>query len=131
MKYSDLKRIEEAPEKGYVLAYTRKKIIFEEYLDKKSVETNLSNIELLEIHLFDNDKEYRAIVSESPRFNDGVIETAVPGQDDSWEDEDIFKEETVVDFGDSKQSLTVINHIRYDENGMVNIDNYRLVMGGV
>lgn len=58
-----------------MLAYTRKKVIFQPYADPDEVKQILADEQILELHLFDRDREYRAIASRSPRFQDGVIET--------------------------------------------------------
>lgn len=152
MIYQDLKRSNEAPESGQLLAYTRKKVYFQPYGSLSEVELLLQNEMLLELHLFDQDKEYRAIVTRSRRFKDsnteastkdghrthGIIETIA---DFSEEDtasiykerarlfQKNFLEEQASDNTNSKV-ITVLNHISYGENGMAYVDNYRLQMGG-
>ncbi len=130
MKWSDLEKIGEAPSAGQMLAYTRKSVIFQDYGDIGEVEQKVSGAELLEIHLFDDNKEYRAVSTRSKRFKDGVIETVA---DFCETQEETYKE--VVLLEDGQKTMTVLNHLFYDNEGpdatgMAVIDNYRLKMGG-
>ena len=125
MKIEDLSRIEEAPERGQILAYTRKKVVFETYDSKEKVKQLLDGEDVVELHLFDNQKEYRSIVSESKRYEMGMIECVESFPE---EDETVYKEECLLENGSG--SLIVLNHIQYDENGMAQVDTYRLMMGG-
>lgn len=133
-------RLKEAPSHGQALAYTRNRVYFAAYDDIEMVKKELENDELLELHLFDDVKEYRCILSESRRFSsDGAgyyIEAVVDqyfGEDEKNKDTLLSNtyEETVFlenGYGDKKSRIVVINHICYDENGMAKIDNYRLKM---
>ena len=126
MKLQDLKRIEEAPRQGNLLVYTRQEVLLQRYEDRQNLEAILSEKELLELHLFDAQKEYRCIVSESRRFCDvnGIIEAVIdfPEKDDN----SVYREEVLLE--DSDGTITVLNHIAYKENGMAYVDNYRLQM---
>ncbi len=127
MRYTDLTRVAEAPECGHMLAYTRKKVIFQPYGNLEEVREVLANTELLELHLFDGQKEYRSIASRSLRFEGGRIEAVAQFPADR--ESDVYKETVMLEkeFG---AKITVLNHIHYDEsNGMADIDNYRLRMG--
>ena len=130
MLIANLKKMEDAPQKGTVLAYFQSKIMMEPYADRLALKNALmeeerSGEELLEMHLFDETKENRCIRSESRRFPDGVIEYV---SDFSHQDMDnVFAETVLLENGDGK--MTVWNHIRYDEqNGMASLDDYRLSM---
>ena len=125
MKIEDLKRIGEAPERGQILAYTRKKVVFESYDGIEKVKQLLEGEDIVELHLFDDQKEYRSIVSESKRYETGMIECVESFPE---EDESVYKEECILENG--RGSLIVLNHIKYDENGMAQVDTYRLMMGG-
>lgn len=127
MRYADLKRKAEAPEHGQMLAYMRKQVIFKPYSNQSEVGLELEDSDILELHLFDEEKEYRAIASRSPRFQDGVIETVA---DFAEEEENKIYRESVVTEKEFGAVITILNHIHYDEkNGMADIDNYRLRMG--
>ena len=124
MKIDDLKQIGRAPQKGSHLLYTRKKVLFGEYHSLDEFRSGLEGEELLEVHLFDDTSEYRAITTESPRYPDGVIEWVADFEDDGM---NVYKETCLLE---NNGKLTVLNHISYDpDNGMASIDDYRLVRG--
>ncbi len=124
MKKCDLKRINEAPVKGTRLIYTRKeRFIFDDYMSLDGCINDIADQDLLEIHLFDNDKEYRAVTSESSRSENGVREWV----SDFKEDASIYKETCLLEDGGK---ITVLNHVAYDDNnGMASIDDYRIKRG--
>ena len=134
-KFQDLKRINEAPKHGHMLAYTRRRVIFHPYTDLSFLDKELEEEELLEIHLFDSDKEYRAIKTRSPRYTGGIIEAVALFEEtegmivnSEQEAESVYRLDTVTE--KNMGILTVLHHISYDENnGMAKIDNYRLKMG--
>lgn len=132
MKYNDLHIEERAPHSGQVLAYTRTKVLFEKYTDLNKVKELLDGKELLEVHLFDKNKEYRAVATRGKRkfdnCNDGVIEHEANFADNK---EEVYKEAVLLDKKYSAYgSITVLNHIDYDELGMAKFDDYRLIMEG-
>lgn len=125
MTLQDLKKLEGAPAQGQMLAYTRQKVIFKKYEEREELFETLAGKELLELHLFDEQKEYRSVASKSRRFPSGVIEviTDFP-EEDEWT---VFKERVFLE--DSQEEITVLNHIAYnEENGMAYVDDYRLKM---
>ncbi len=127
MNWCELKRVKEAPPKGYALIYTRQNVIFEPYNSLEEIKAGIvadeKNEDLLEIHLFDKDKEYRSISSQSSRYPDGLIEAIIDFSD--GDEIDIYKQEVMLE-GKYQGKITVLNHISYNENGMAYIDNYRL-----
>lgn len=127
MTLQDLKKLESAPVQGQMLAYTRQKVLFQKYEGQEEVFRILGSGELLELHLFDEQREYRCVASRSSRFPSGVIETVVDfPEEDEWT---VYKEEVLLE--DSQEEITVLNHIAYDqENGMAYVDDYRLKMRG-
>ncbi len=112
-----------APSAGQALIYTRKKVLFFPYLSERDVIEKTEGEELLEVHLFDSRKEYRAILTESRRFPGGIIESV---SDFADEKESVYKEEILLE--NSTRKITVLNHLKYGQNGMVSIDDYRLIM---
>lgn len=128
MRECDLKRLQEAPVPGTMLAYTRSKVIFCQYESMNEVSGRLSGQELLELHLFDSDREYRCIMTRSPRYEGGVIEAVV-----DFPEEDalsVYKECVLLEHMNGGGTITVLNHLKYkEENGMIAVDNYRLRMG--
>ena len=123
MTWENLNRTNEAPSSGRMLVYLKTKVLFDEYQTLDDVAMTLAGHEILEIHLFDQFKEYRALLSESRRFKEGFIEHIA---DFDISDEASFYAENVL-LEDGKM-LTVLNHISYDDNGMAFIDDYRLKM---
>ena len=135
IEYGKLEKLNEAPAAGQYLIYTRKAVLFAAYTSMAEVDAILQNPEneILEIHLFDAEKEYRAVATSSKRYPKGVIEyvSKISDKDDT----EIYVDQTLLDkeYADTsgQKILNVLNHIRYGENGMISIDDYRLVMGGV
>jgi len=109
-----------------MLLYTRRSVLFQEYADKTEVGKNLADQELLEVHMFDREKEYRAIATRSPRFPRGIIETVADFPEN--EEDAIYRESVLLEKGEGV--ITVLNHIVYDKKGMASMDNYRMKMGG-
>lgn len=110
-----------APKRGQMLVYTRQKVFFEKYEDLNDAEEIFSKNEVLEMHLFDREKEYRIVKTRSKRNPSGYIEAMIMNNDNM----DTYEEIVNVD-GDKK--MKVINMISYGETGMISIDNYRLAM---
>ena len=128
MEWNKFTRVNEAPGQGWVLAYLRKEVLFERYDSLEEVREHLEQEELLELHLFDQEKEYRAIVSQSRRYPAGVVETIA---DFKLDEETAYKEEVYLETKYQKlgeKKIQIWNHLKYDENGMLEVDNYRLVM---
>ena len=126
MRLQELQKFESAPEKGYLLLYTRKTVVFEAYSDIDTVKAKITDLweqdDMLEMHLFDANKEYRCITTQSKRFPGGVIEYVVFGNSD----ESIYKEDIRLQ-ENYKDKITVINYIGYDDKtGMAFINDYRL-----
>ena len=136
MQINDLNYKNSAPNCGVVLAYTRDKIVLEKYESIEDIPDIIGSKELLEIHLFDEEREYRAVRSESRRWNfdpdgrAGIIETTVTGK----KDDDVYAVDVLLDKGFrnklNSRSIKIVNHVVYDNNGAATIDNYRLVEGG-
>lgn len=136
MLITDLQRINEAPDNGQLLAYTRKEVVFNAYKTVEDVKKMLSSSEVLEIHMFDDTKEYRALSTDSARYSAGFIEHIAEFDCAQAEyvggshlNGDVYVE-TCLTIDSENEIVNVLNHISYDENGMVIIDDYRLVMGG-
>ena len=138
MTWENMKHNKDIPDKGWILAYTREEVLFERY-EKDHLENILKNKDILEIHLFDQEKEYRAIQSTSwkNRKNEdkairstswnnraeGYIEHIA--SIDLSDQEHVYREEITLEKGGT---IFVLNHVNYDETGMAFIDDYRLMM---
>ena len=122
-----LERKEEAPEKGRALIYTRMEdVIWKRYNNIEEVEKWIDGKEVLEIHLFNNEKEYRALAAKSKRFPDGFLENCFNYSGEP--DKNIYREKICLEDG---RTIEVINHLKYDENsGMATVDGYQLLDAG-
>lgn len=118
----------ELPSNGYLMAYTRKQVIFCKYGDLSELDTKLKGLDILELHLFDDQKEYRWVVSQSARSPEHYVDHFA----DFTEDDDTFVQNIVPEnkFLAETREIVVVNHISYSETGMAYIDDYRLKARG-
>lgn len=126
MKYSQIRPdASKYPEKGYLLAYTRARVIFTRYENTGQLEALLGQQDILELHLFDRKREYRLIASESRRYQTkGYVETVA---DFAEKEDEVYRQETMLDIKDKNfNKLYVLNHVHYDDVGMAAVDNYRM-----
>lgn len=133
MKVNELKEMrEKAPATGQLLAYTRENIVFESYSSPDEADEFLKDKEILELHLFDQKKEYRAI-SSMKRGKQNVIEYMAdfPYEKNSVYKEEVYLEKTCLEKAGGNTTVTILNHISYGSTGMAAIDDYRMVLGGV
>ncbi len=113
------------PNKGIVYALYKDKVIFKKYASIDEINTSEEN--LLELHCFDSEKEYRYI-------NGKEIVIGDEDYDDIYEEKvvTLYKKDGTVDSIDQRDQLEkrlkviVVNYIKYDENDMLRIHNYRL-----
>ena len=119
MKLNEL-NLSNAPTNGWCMVYFKKekpKLFSYNSLDELDKENDI-----LEIHLFDENKEYRAISSR--RKN--IIETIVKDSDLDYTDTT-----SIIDKHSNLKKLTVRNYLSVNEkNGTLYISNYRLIPGG-
>lgn len=121
--------ISAAPKKGLMLAYYRKKrIVFREYdLEKEGLERlpvkEEEGGELLELHLFDADREFRAVRTEAGEGGYIVCRDISDSPGVRSVEEEVYLEE---DFRETAETLRIVNYIKDRENGMIQISNYRL-----
>lgn len=149
-----LTKLKEAPRKGWLLAYTRTQVLFSRYEetggDREQLAQLLEGSQLLELHIFDEEKEYRYTVSSSKRARKrnqclsqkygenckgnvpgGWIEhvAAFPEKPDH-DGESVLKEQILLEANAyQKETITMLHHIVYEsKSGMAYVDDYRLVM---
>lgn len=114
-----------APQKGILLAYFRTKVIFDTYeIVEKEIKSSkygaVQGEKLLELHLFNSEKEYRAVLSGGNKY----IQTEICRESDGDTiEEEMYLSEKFQKFGDK---LKVVNLLSYDDSGMIRIENYRL-----
>ena len=115
--------LSKAPEKGTFYAVLRDRIVFQTYDSLAEAEAIAGDDKLLELHLFDTEKEYRAVRTRMGGFQETVI-------DEEWQDtyeEKIYVLGSDVDKTEGlKNQVIVVNQITYNKDDMLNIRNYRL-----
>lgn len=128
-----LATVQNTPKSGQLLAYTRSEVYFQQYNDLETVVDLLKDQVLLELHLFDDEKEARFLSTTSHRFKDvdyGFLHKLVANEDiPNDREESCFSETAYLDMN-NEERLTVLNHVNYDENGNAYCDSFRLKMGG-
>lgn len=118
-------KLSNIPEKGTMYALYTDKVKYERYTKEEFLEDEHLEEKLLELHLFDADREYRYIKTRK-----GEIEALI--SDETVEHQDIYTEK-ILTLGSRKEKpdkdsgfVEVINYITYDENDLMRIGNYRL-----
>lgn len=107
-----------APKKGILYALYVDRMDFFEYKNLEEIETSVTEKNLLELHLFDAKKEFRAVKTRAGDF------LCCEVKDDEKYD-DIYVEETYVD-DEMCRKIKVVSYLKYDDNDMLHIVNYRL-----
>lgn len=118
-------KLSNIPEKGTMYALYTDKVKYEKYTKEELLEDVHLEEKLLELHLFDADREYRYI-----KIRKGEIEALI--SDETVEHQDVYTEK-ILTLGSKKEKpdkdsdfVEVINYITYDENDLMRIGNYRL-----
>ena len=113
------------PEQGTLYALYTDKVKYEKYKKEELLEDPHLAEKLLELHLFDDTREYRYIKTRR-----GEMETLI--SDETVEHQDIYTEK-ILTLGNKKEKpdknsgfVEVVNYITYDENDLMRIGNYRL-----
>ena len=94
------------PERGTLYALYLDKVKYEKYSRKELLEDRQLTEKLLELHLFNDTREYRYIKTRS-----GEIVTLGNKKEKPDKDSGLVE---------------VVNYITYDENDLMRIENYRL-----
>ena len=113
------------PEQGTLYALYTDKVKYEKYKKEELLEDPHLAEKLLELHLFDDTREYRYIKTRR-----GEMETLI--SDETVEHQDIYTEK-ILTLGNKKEKpdkdsgfVEVVNYITYDEDDLMRIGNYRL-----
>ena len=123
-----------APAKGYILAYYPDKLVFEPYTMRDG-EPVFEGCEALkdevpwECHLFADKTEYRRIYREST--GDWIELLLTQAQECDMDPDLVYAEEVLVkpqycETGKLPQKLVITNRYRYSENDTLVLDNYRI-----
>lgn len=124
-----------APEHGIMYALYTGRVVYEPYDRDRLPSAEEMQKGLLELHLFDEYKEYRFIRSAR-----GDIELCVDDKIISycdWDEKnvhsDTYTEGKIITLtkgqespDESKDYVEIVNYISYDENDLMTINNYRL-----
>lgn len=110
----ELDKFSSAPKVGSYLIYTRKEVKYGDYNNLSFLDKYQSD-EILELHLFDENKEYRVISSRA----NGPIESILEDSNDCIVDKISLEKP----YGGS---VNLISYIEYDDNGIARVNNYRL-----
>lgn len=116
--------INNAPDKGMMYALYIDRMVFKPYTKEELLNDLYLQDKLLELHLFDKDKEYRYINASNKE-----IETIISDDvdyDDTYIEEVYCMSKADEDANKDSKKIGVINYIKYDENDLLNICNYRL-----
>lgn len=114
-----------APEAGTMYAMFIDKIVYQKYKKSELVSVDLDEKKLLELHLFDKEKEYRVVRTRGHGLQEYEI-TDDCGHDDCYEEKIYVSGRNVDRQDDLKEQVTVVNYITYDKNDLLHVGNYRL-----
>ena len=115
--------LDKAPNMGTMYALYVDRVVYKSYSKDELLNDPYLEDKLLELHLFDKDKEYRYINARNKPI-ETVVSKSV-SKDDYVEKVYV---QTKADEETNKDSkcIEVVNYIEYDENDLLNIYNYRL-----
>ncbi len=112
-------KLEQAPEQGIMYALYKDRMIFEPYKKEELPKEDELKKNLLELHLFDGEKEYRFIKTRKGEIEkETICDSQVPHDDRYIEKIFVSKERN--------ECIEVVNYITYDEDDLMAIRNYRL-----
>lgn len=112
------------PEKGIKYALYKDKVVYKEY-DGIPDESEFGD-NLIELHLFDTEKEYRYVKLSGNKIIEKVISDE--GELGKNVSADVIAEHTYTEriYVSEDKVIEVVNYISYDENDIMLINNYRL-----
>lgn len=145
MKLS-LQRINEAPVKGRALIYFRTRLYYGSFSRKqKEIELMVKEEKeillldgsqeidtILELHLFDREREYRAVYSQAKReYLENIIldksEEKPKNADEKGKDSKLqICEECYLLSGYQDEKIGIVNYMQFNEEDMLSLVNYRL-----
>ena len=117
--------LNDAPPRGTIYATFIDKMVYKKYESIDEIKELVTKDNLLEIHLFDKEKELRFLKTR----DNGIVQYLIS---DNMKHDDVYEEKLYVsgeniDKQDKlSEKIKVVNYIKYDENDMIHIINYRL-----
>lgn len=118
--------LSKAPEKGIVYALFRDRVMFERYSMEELEKSRFEGNNLLELHLFDEDTEYRIIRTRMNGCQEMVISDEEIGFEDIYIEEILLANKDADNRENLVDTVKVVNYIDYDENDLLRISGYRL-----
>lgn len=113
-----------APDRGIWYAVYTDRI---EYMDYEKSETViLADNNLLELHIFDDTKEFRVIRRRDQSLIEKIVSDAGCASEDTYEETIYVNRKGIDHASPSREQVTVVNYIEYDANDLLKISNYRL-----
>ena len=117
--------LDNVPQRGTIYATFIDRMVYEKYEKLSDIEQYLVEDRLLELHLFDKEKELRFLKTREK----GILRFEISDDaeyDDTYE-ECLYVSADNVDKQDNlSEKIVVVNYIKYDENDMLHMVNYRL-----
>lgn len=117
--------IDKAPKQGTIYAAYIDKMVYKSYKRLEELAEYLLEEKLLEMHLFDQEKELRFWKTRSGEVRCCEIRDE-DCYDDSYVESSYILGKDIDQIKNLKQKIEVVNYIRYDENDLLHIVNYRL-----
>lgn len=117
--------LNDAPPRGTIYATFIDQMVYKKYKSIDEIEKLVTKDNLLEIHLFDKEIELRFLKTR----DNGIVQYLIS---DDMKHDDVYEEKLYVsgeniDKQDKlSEKIKVVNYIKYDENDMIHIINYRL-----
>lgn len=105
--------------------YVDREIVFQNYDSFEELKDYLDEKNLLELHLFDQEREMRFLKRRGGKLSCYLIPNGVE-YDDCYLESIFCLGENIDQMEKLSQKVEVVNYIRYDENDLLHIVNYRL-----
>ena len=117
-------KLNDAPQRGTTYATFIDKMVYKKYESLKEIEELVVKDKLLEIHLFDKEKELRFLKTR----DEGIVQYLISDTKEyAIYEEELYVSGENIDKQDKlSEKIKVVNYIKYDENDMIHIINYRL-----
>lgn len=115
--------LDNAPDKGTMYALYVDRVVYKSYSKGELLNNPYLEDKLLELHLFDKDIEYRYINARNK-----TIETVIskPVSKNDYVEKVYVQSKVDEEASKDSKCIEVVNYIKYDENDLLNIYNYRL-----
>lgn len=122
IKKTEERKKKKAPESGMMYAIYQSRVEYKAYRSLTEVLAREKLTEgLLELHLFDEHKEYRYIKKRKGFISELICD------DDCDNEEDVYEEQIYTEDNEGKEGqVCVVNYMTFDEDDLLRIEKYRL-----